>query len=60
MLYQTVPANMKGNTLVRGQSTAPIKDFGCSDCFLQLRILTAGPLSFFVNIENASKGHTLH
>ena len=40
----------------RGQATATLKDFGHSDCFLQLRIWSAGPHSFLatVNIQNVS------
>ena len=42
------------------QPTATLKDFGRSDCFLQLRIWSAGPHSFLVNIQNVSKGRALH
>ena len=39
-----------------GQPTATLRDFGRSDCFLELRTWSAGPHSFLVNIQNVSKG----
>ena len=45
---------------VHSQPTAALKEFGRSDCFLLLSICSAGPHSFLVNIQNVSKGRTLH
>ena len=56
----TVPANFKRNAVVHGLPTTILKDFGRSQCFLQLRIWSAVPHSFLVNIQNVSKGRPLH
>ena len=66
MQYQTLPANFSYKETMKlgghGQPIATLRDFGHSDCFLQLRMRTwsAGPHSFLVNIQNVSKGHALH
>ena len=49
MLYVNQNINFKGNA--HGQPTRTLKDFESSDCFLQLRIWSAGPHSFLVNIQ---------
>jgi hypothetical protein len=57
---------LKETVVAHGQATADLKlkDFGCFDCFLQLRIWSVSPHSnsFLVNIKNVSnlKGRALH
>ena len=48
----------KGALRAHGQTTVTLKDFGRSDCFLQLHIWSAGPHSFLVNIQNVAPGAT--
>ena len=63
MLYHTklFPKFFKETPGAHGRPTTTLKDFGRSDCFLQLRIWSAGPHSFLVNIQIFSKGtHALH